>query len=278
MPRSKSFVYRRQPSLSLRRADKITRSVPAHLSTKNKQAGNVFILIMLGVFLFGALMYSFTKSGQQGAGNLTNQQANIAAQEILNYARLVEGSVDRVRRNGCSETEISFDNAVVAGYSNPNSPTDKSCHIFDDEGGKLSYAEIPEDRLDLFFKATHSADVNRTWGEWIYSGANNYPGIGKTCDPSSQCKELAANIHFINKEICFAINNLVNIDLVSGDAPPEKTSSPPGGIAGHKFIGAYHTTSRGVDDGVSGANTACLKVENDSGDDYYFFYHVLLAR
>lgn len=244
-------------------------------TSNNREAGNVFILILLGITLFGALMYSFSRSSNQGTGNLTKQQAKIAAQEILNYARLVEGAVDRVRRNGCSETEISFDNAVVSGYSNPNSPPDKSCHIFEDEGGKVDYAELPESYIDSSF-SSYQADLNRTWGEWIYSGADTIRGVGTTC-ATSNCKELAAYIHFINKNICFELNKNLGIALIAGDAPPERTASPPGGFVADKFIGTFKNTAEGVDVGIIGAGTACLKVAV-SGNNYYLFYHVLLAR
>lgn len=242
---------------------------------QNNQSGNVFIIILLGVFLFGALLYSFSKSANQGTGNLSKQQAKVAAQEILSYARLVEGAVDRVRRNGCSETQISFENAVVSGYSNPNAPADKSCHIFNDAGGQLAYAEIPKNYLDTSF-SSYQSNLSTTWGEWLFGGRNTIPRVGTTC-ATQDCKELLASIHFIQKDICFEINKLLNIPHISGDAPPERTSSPPGGIATLKFTGLYTNSANGVDAGVSGANSACLKV-SVSGKNYYFFYHVLIAR
>ena len=141
-------------------------------SLRTSESGNVFILILLGVFLFGALMYSFSRSANQGAGNLSKQQAKIAAQEILNYARLVEGAVDRVRRNGCSESEISFENDVVTGYTNPNAPTDKSCHIFDDEGGKVSYPA----NLNQWLEKSYSAELG--YNEYVFNSGNFRPGVG----------------------------------------------------------------------------------------------------
>lgn len=67
------------------------------LSKANTQSGNVFVIILVAVTLFAALMFTFSRTGSQDTGNLTKQQAKIIAQEILNYAQLVEGAVNRVR-------------------------------------------------------------------------------------------------------------------------------------------------------------------------------------
>gem|GEM_PF-496431 len=251
---------------------RLDRGIP--LEQRPTQAGNVFVIILLGVFLFGSLMYMFSRNAQQGTGNLTKQQASIAAQEILNYARLVEGAVDRVRRNGCSETEISFENDVVAGYEH-TPPARDECKVFDDAGGKVSYSEVSENFIDNSFQSK-TGDVLRPWKEYRYTGHCSITEVGTNCSTSS-CKELALNIHYINKEICLEINKNMNIAAVSGDAPVESISSPPGGMACAVFIGDFADTPNGVDSGVPTAPTACLKVA-ESGNDYYFFYHVLLAR
>ena len=104
---------------------------------RNTQAGNVFVFILAGIFLFGALIFTFTRGASKGTTSLSKHQARVAAQEILNYAQTLELAVSRVRRNGCSENQISFENDVVAGYINANAPVDNSCHIFKDNGGKM---------------------------------------------------------------------------------------------------------------------------------------------
>lgn len=228
---------------------------------KTKQAGNVFIIIMLGVFLFGALLYSFTKSGNQGTGNLTKQQAKIAAQEILNYARLVEGAVDRVRRNGCSETEISFENAVVSGYSNPNAPSDKSCHIFDDEGGKVTYMIPPQSWND----SSHSAGFN--FGELFFSGFTQIRNLGVDTKD-----ELIMIIDWVPISICENLNYLLFNDNTI-------TEDPGGWSFVGKFYGDYDGSSSSITLSAysphDGKESACYSSQSHGG---YHFYHVLLAR
>lgn len=243
---------------------------------KTSEKGNIFVLILLGVFLFAALMYSFTRSANQGSGNLTKQQAKIAAQEIISYARLVEGAVNRVRQNGCSENDISFDNAIVNGYSNPNSPTDNSCHIFEEDGGRVVYATLPTNYIDSSF-STYQSDLDTTWGEWIYSGSGSIPEIGTDCS-TSDCKELTANIHFLDREICLEVNNLMKVTNPSDSPPPENSSSPPGTWEVRKYIGTYDNTANFINNNsLDKTHTACLMV-NDGTNDYYSFYHVLFAR
>jgi hypothetical protein len=221
--------------------------------------GNALIIILAGVFLFAALMFTFTKSGQKGTGNLTKQQTKIAAQEILSYAQLVEGAVDRVRRNGCSENEISFENAVVSGYSNPNAPNDKSCHIFEPEGGKITYSQPNQRWLD------DSHSIYQIFGDVLVTGSARIIGLGTTNT------DLLYIVPFIKKEICESINQ--TLDLTGISLTPDDASAS-------KFLGQY-TTSATPDLGddvaaLQGKQTFCNR-NTDTGD-FYAFTHVLLIR
>ncbi len=235
-----------------------------HKKRLKEQAGNVFIIILAGIFLFGALMFTFSKSGQKGSGNLTKHQAKIAAQEILNYARLVEGAVDRVRRNGCSENEISFVNAVVSGYSNANAPVDGSCDVFGDSGGKVSYQTPPETILD---KSSSSGTNYKTY---YFTGRNMAPYVG-----SNTIDELIVFLHFLNKNICIEINNALSITNPSNN-PPDEIS---GICNGTKYTGNFGPGTCGIDSlpEIDNKTSACIKTLA-SGDSSYSFYHVLLAR
>jgi len=253
----------RQSSLFIYRSGVQARdAMPSH-NKRSKQAGNVFIIILLGVFLFGALMYSFSRSGQKGTGNLTKQQAKIAAQEILNYARLVEGAVDRVRRNGCSETEISFENSVVSGYENPNSPADNSCHIFEEEGGKISYFTPPEDWND----SSQSSELN--YGELFFTGRTLIRNLGVDTKD-----DLIFIISWLPKSICESLNNMLFGEIT--------ITEDPGGwgrLEVHKFNGIYDYVDSGIDlssyDLHNKQTSACYSSQSFGG---YHFYHVLLAR
>jgi hypothetical protein len=232
----------------------------ALLMPQNKnhsQSGNVFIIILVAVFLFGALMFTFSRSGSQGGSSISKQEAKIAAQEILNYARLVEGAVDRVRRNGCSENEISFENDTVAGYTNPNAPVDKSCHVFDDNGGKIEYT-LPQDAW------------NTGSEQWQFNSSFQVTGVGKTCS-TPNCSDLNLHTNKLKNNICLSINQLLNINTDTIPIDSDYSFSA--------YIGSFSNPTDISDELNSNIlqnqPTGCFF---STADNQNFFYHVLLAR
>ncbi len=233
--------------------------MPLNNSNDKSQSGNVFVIILAAVILFGALIFTFSKSGSQGTSNLSKQEAKIAAQEILNYARLVEGAVDRVRRNGCSETEISFENAVVSGYSNPNSPIDNSCHIFDNDGGKISFSSQSNTTTDN--------------SDWLISPSLAVVNVGtdsatNACNQNS-CTELSLFLGPLNINICGAINNLLGTPIATAESMTGYGTKFTGTYTNTGQLGNATTTYRNVP-------SACLDGNNTPAGLY--FYYVLLAR
>ncbi len=63
-----------------------------------------------------------------GSGAFNSDTSAISAKAqataILGYTYEVKLGVDRVLGHGCKDTDISFENPVVGGYINPNSPSD----------------------------------------------------------------------------------------------------------------------------------------------------------
>ena len=242
--------------------------------TNKNQSGNVFIVIMLGVFLFGALMYMFSRSAQQGTGNITKQQAKVAAQEILNYAHLVEGAVDRVRRNGCSETEISFENDVVAGYEH-TPPARDECKIFHDDGGKVSYLTPLTMWLDS------SQNTENLYEEIYFSDSICVPEVGAGgvgCDSDTVNNEdLILVIPYLNQHICENINTLqADSATIIQDVGTIWDATTP-----NKFQGSFSDHSAIIDNPANtliGITSLCIEGGTHPSTDTYHFYHVLLAR
>ena len=114
---------------------------------KAKQRGSAIVWILIMVALFAALTYTMSEGSRTGESQLGDQQAGLAATEILDYGRNIKNAVQQLLINGCSDTEISFENDVVAGYTNANAPTDKSCHVFHPNGGGMRYQGPNEDWL-----------------------------------------------------------------------------------------------------------------------------------
>ena len=116
----------------------------ARLKT-NQSSGNVFFIILIAVGLLAAITISISRSGSnvEQSGNV--EQNRIQASQIQRYARAIEAAIQRLTLDGCSENEISFENNVDPNYTNPRSPANQSCHIFEPEGAGLEFREFGND-------------------------------------------------------------------------------------------------------------------------------------
>jgi len=228
--------------------------MPASGHKKSSENGNAFIFILIAIALFGALAFTFTRGAKQGTGNISKQQAKVAAQEIINYARLLEGAVDRVRRNGCSESQLNFENAVVAGYSNTSAPTDGSCDIFETTGGRAIWATPP----------TNSSDDT----SYLITGGNTVPNVGNNASP-----DLVLLLNSVDRNVCIELNNYLGVDN-PGDAPPQDSDGIDTTLFTGSFAATEEITTSAVLDDVS---VACI-TDTSPDPDTDHFYSVLLAR
>lgn len=237
---------------------------------KQNQSGNVLIFILIAIALLGLLTVTLSRSGDSTNDTGSFEQNQIAASEILSYAKSIENAVQMLLSRGCSENEISFENANVTGYTNPNSPLDKSCHIFDVAGAGMTWQNIDKSKTNNGFTQ-----------QWVFSGANCIADVGTggsggncTTGGSLLDDELMMLGSGLKKEICLQINRDVDVSNPSNDAALDT------GAAFTKYIGTF---SNGAPIGnefngvgvLSGKNTACFKRNTDGA---YIIYHVLIAR
>ncbi len=224
---------------------------------KKNQSGNVFVLLLAGIFLFGALMFTFTRGSSKGANSLSKHQARVAAQEILNYALSIETAVNRIRRNACSENQISFENSVLVGYVNANAPIDNSCHIFEDNGGKVSYI---------------SADNQWTTnGEtWRFNGQFQVTDIGSTC-ASTPCADLNIQLAAVKSNICELLNDMVGLNTPTTPIDGDYDLTEYQG----SFVAPTDVADEVGSNILSGRSSGCFF---STADGHNVFYHVLLAR
>ena len=238
----------------------------------NSQSGNVFLIILISIVLFAALLYSFTRSSQTGTGNLSAQQAKIAAQEILNYARLVEGAVNRVRQNGCSESDISFSNPEKWGAGTESdyqhSPvSEDKCKIFSPEGGNLGWMTPNESWYD---QAITSCCGPR--GLWHFGGNNRVIGLGTdTIGPPCKGCELITSLLPLKEEVCSAINK----ELGLGSNIPVDLDNFDNQNDYSRFSGAADF-ARTDDIPISDKQGMCFLEQ--TGNQRYIFYYTLIVR
>ncbi|MBL4588780.1 MAG: hypothetical protein JKY11_01710, partial [Alphaproteobacteria bacterium] len=146
----------------------------------------VLVIILIVVALMGALAFTFTRNSGGAKPLLTEGQSKIAANQILKYAKSVENAVKQLQLiNQCSESEISFENTTVSGYTNATAPSDNSCHVFDINGGGLAY--------QTFEKFTPYV---------AFSKGNNISGTGND--------DIVFHLIDIDKTLCKTLNDTVN--------------------------------------------------------------------
>ena len=209
---------------------------------RNSENGNILILILVAVILFGALSYTVANMLRSGNAELIGeQQASIYADELMSTARQYRQAIQSMRiSNGCDETDISFEVAALTGYTNG---TNTDCQVFHADGGGLTYVAPPS---------------NVTTQDWVFIGSNIVDGVG-TAAP-----DLIAFLPNINLVVCNTINDKLRVSAVGNDNTIDFT----------KFTGTFASTQ--TINFAAGLPAGCLNYVN-AGDNY-FFYQVLITR
>ena len=248
------------------------------------QNGNAVIFVLLGIVLFGLLSYTLINSAKMGQGNLTKHQANLAAQEIIAYAQVVEQAYNKLRQRGCSETEISFySDAITYGtfrknlYNHPQAPTDRRCHIFYPEGGNITYIQTPSNieqvsNVKAFFPSAVLSTEELAAYHFIMRG--QVQGLG-----NDNQNDLFVGLVYLKKEVCEAINQqlLGNPTIYSGRLGElndvyRNPFTLDGGNDGAVRIGGGGVEQSAQLRGVKAACTDSYNFSNVSIGKYNFYY------
>ena len=209
------------------------------------QSGNVFFIILIGIALFGALAFSLTRSTQTSTvTKMSERELLLNIADIRSYGQRLKRAVDKVRRNGCSENDISFVNTIVTEYAHASTVSDK-CQIFNTSGGSASWQTSPIE--------------NRQYEIW---GSESVTGLG-TADKSELILTLSLTGY---ANLCALYNE--EHDL--GSAIPNGTDDDNA----TRFTGTFTDAAPTILE-FPGSLTGCYN-ENASGD--YTLYMVLLER
>lgn len=206
--------------------------------TPNKESGSAILWILVAVALFAALNFAFNSNSRTSTSFLDDAEAEAYAKQIIQYGNEVKSAVKRLQLRGCSDTEISFENNVVSGYTNPNAPSDRSCHVFDVAGAGLSWRE---------FNALFTGDIQ----------FENVKTAGA---------ELTLQITDIGNALCQEINTSLDTDNAANDYEDDVAAAPT------QFVGNYDTVA--VTD-LSGDEVAEFDGEtaycrnNGAGNNFY---------
>lgn len=232
-------------------------------SHRRYESGAVFFYILLAVALLAALTYAVSRGGRGNTSTLTDQQAKLAAQEIIEYGNTVANAVQKLRLRGMDETQISFGNSVFidgAGVLvNPPGHNanciSNSCEVFSPEGGNL----IPR----IMDKMSHTSFNSAGGHSWFKTIPIQDVGSSET--------DLIMQVQHIREEVCVKINTLLGVS--SSNSLPA-TDSFDNSI----FSGAYPAHADPIGDvatKLAGTTTHCAE-SNSVGT--YRFHQVLIAR
>ncbi len=230
------------------------------MNKRLSEKGNVLFLILIAVMLFGALSFAVSQMLRGGPTDIGKETGALRAGEVVEYARKLREAVQGMRiSNDCSDTEISFENSVVAGYTNLNAPGDNSCHVFDPDGGAMTWV-------------APAPNVN-DGSPWLFTGVVEVKQVG---DDTSE--ELMVMLPGLTQSTCEAVNERLDLGLstipVDGDDIDEV-----------KFTGSYtngDTISGGIGAPACPAHVLCGKPSGCFQEETiglrYMFYQSLIVR
>jgi len=227
----------------------------------HSQKGSVIFIILVAIVLFAALSYvvaNIMRTGNPEA--IDEQKSRLYGGELLDTGRQMRQAVQNMRiSNGCGDTDISFENSIVAGYANAGAPGDNSCHMFHPDGGGMSWIAPPSDIND--------------GSQWVFTGIANVKLVG-----DDATNDLLVILPGLRESVCEQVNESLKLGLsavpVDGDDFDEA-----------KFTGTYtatDTVSGGADPPTCPGHDLCGQMagcfREAAGGQRYIFYQVLIAR
>lgn len=210
---------------------------------KSAQSGNVFFIILVGVALFGALTFTMSRSMRsENTNELSEREVKLFVADILDYGQKLSRAVDRLRRRGCSENDISFENAMASGYVNASAPGDNSCHVFHADGGKMTWKTPPVSGYVYQFFGSDAVQNLGTAGS-----------------------EIIMALEGVSQSLCTGYNKELGLgSSIASGAGDEDLA---------KFQGTFADTLSITE--TAGQQAACFDAD---GNGSYFLYYVILER
>ncbi len=231
------------------------------------QSGNALWFILVAIGLLGLLTVMMSRSSSSTNETGGYEQNIIHANKILSYAKSMENAVQSLLARGCSENDISFwhdsdGNGTENGsddYFNANSPTDRSCHVFDVAGAGLTWTTPNENWLD------QTQNAQTFFGDYTISTGNRLTSL------ETNNLDLLIFLSWIPIDLCESINNLL---FSSSDITQDNAgfSRSPFAHGNYSVAGSNITLSSPLH---SGEASGCFTSQTNGG---FHFYHALHAR
>lgn len=252
---------------------------------KAGQSGNVIFIILIAIVLLAALTFSVTKSMRGTSGSLRQEEAVLELNQIMQYGAAIENAITQMMAQGCQDDQISFHTtkwpSSASDWINPNSPANKSCHVFDPAGGGITFqlppplsraAAIAKGAISTYLfaglLAIHEVGTTYVWGNGV--------------DPLG-AKELLMIVS-VPREICVLANSRSGITNPGGE-PPQWPYGAWVGWSYEKFgsVDRYGNCCSIGDPAQAAPNGSELRGKmsgcyQSTNNNAYYLYKVLLAR
>lgn len=117
------------------------------MKTKNSsESGNAFLYILIAVILFGALIFTLsrTSDNDDGTGELAEGQKTIAVNEILAYAASAQNVLTQMQASAVQTDQIDFMVPSDSAFNDP--PT--IYKFFHPDGGGMTLKTLPKVAID----------------------------------------------------------------------------------------------------------------------------------
>lgn len=223
------------------------------------QNGNVFIYILIAVVLFGALMFTLSKSASQddASSELADGNSKIAANEILSFATSASNAIVQMQQADALVSQIDFILPSDVNFNDP--PT--IYKLFHPDGGGLNYKALPAKANDGVVAAPGAPD------------SAYYVGRFNTVEwTPSTINDVIFTAYGITMAVCEAINDRVRRD----------TTIPT--IAGESLANLFISDTLHTGTNANFMVTNCAACENipalcvTDGAGRYAFYSILEAE
>lgn len=247
--------------------------------------GNALWFILVAIVLLGALTVLVSRSSSDVNQSGDFERRQIMASQLLRYTKGLEETIRAMQARGISESDISFENAVVTGYAHtPAEPDDHQ--VFGSGGGQVY--QVPN--LEWLDK---NQSANAGYREWLFTGKLGVADNSSSTAPRDT--SLVMILPYVSRDMCIALNRMLRHDGFNGDTPIEDNTSVLGDIAVlDKFNGEaadYDLAERIDGAGTSypvapadpnywkGRHSGCARGSDaGAGTPRYVFFHTLIIR
>ncbi|HPQ50596.1 MAG: hypothetical protein KDJ26_03760 [Alphaproteobacteria bacterium] len=229
----------------------------------NTQNGNAFLYILIAVILFGALMFTISRTSNQenSTSELDAGRVAVAANEILGYAASASNAITQMQATAVSNDNLDFMLPSDTDFNTDTVPRPNIYKVFHPSGGGLSYRTLPKDA-----EADDAAGLDPGY----YIGRFNSVEWTPSTTP---------DILFVAYEISTPVCQELNRKLVGSTTIPAVT----GETSENLFIDDQLHAGTNADFNVANCAACeekpalCISVSNGI-DDKYVFYSILEAE